>query len=108
MVVAIDFLDGVVAVVVVVIFAVTIAFTVVVVGAVIVAAATVVAVVIDDVDLKRCIEFDCEFDRPLAERFELRLLGDNLLIAPVLAGTGTIGGSIVEVKLFCLGGEQPK
>lgn len=41
-------------------------------------------------------------------RLELRLVVDNLLIAPVLAGTDAIGGSTLAVKLFCLGGEQPK
>lgn len=47
-------------------------------------------------------------DRPLTERFELRLFADNLLIAPVFAGIGVNGGSVVAVKLFCRGGEQPK
>lgn len=89
----------------------------------------VVAVVFTVVDFERWFEFEVEvevdfawfccffglaggvffgdlFDR--AVRLELRLLADSLLIAPVLAGTDAIGGNTVAVKLFCLGGEQPK
>lgn len=86
-----------------------------------------VAVVVSVVDFERWFEFEFEFvfdwfccffglaggvlfgdlfDRVV--KLELRLFVDSLLMAPVLAGTDEIGGKTVAVKLFCLGGEQPK
>lgn len=96
-----------------------------------VVAVAAVAVVIDIVDFARWFEFEFRFEFEFdfdwfccffglaggvlfgdlvdrVVRLELRLFADSLLIAPVLAGTDEIGGKTVAVKLFCLGGEQPK